>query len=250
VNLWRLEWLRLVRTRRIIALGATFAFFGITGPLLARYRDELFALAGGGESGVTLTAPPPVPADGIVNYVANASQIGLLVVAFVAAGALAVADRERALFLRTRVASARPLVLVPWAVTSAAAAGAFALGAALAWYGTAVALGSVPAGAMVAGTVLGSLYLAFLVALVALVAARTSGVAAPAAGGLGVALVLAMAGINRSVGQWLPSHLLGALADLATGGALGDYWRSAAVTIVAVGAALRAAVALAARREL
>lgn len=37
MNLWRLEWLRLTRTRRLVAIVGVYLFFGLTGPLTARY---------------------------------------------------------------------------------------------------------------------------------------------------------------------------------------------------------------------
>jgi ABC-2 type transport system permease protein len=251
VTLWRLEWLRLLRTYRLLALVGVFGFFGVVGPLLGRYRDELLRSAGGGQSGLTITAPPPVPADGIINYVSQATQIGLLVFALVAAGALAFdADRERAVFLRTRVRRVGRLVLVKYAVNVLAGSGAFAAGALVAWYGTAVLLGSLPAGAMVAGIALTGLYFAFLAALVALIAGRTTSVAAPAIGALAVALSLALLGANRRLAQWLPSRLVGVLADVATGTPVADYLGAAAVTAAATAGLLAGAVALNERREL
>ena len=32
MNLWRLEWLRLVRTHRLLVVVGVYLFFGITGP--------------------------------------------------------------------------------------------------------------------------------------------------------------------------------------------------------------------------
>ncbi len=33
MSLWRLEWLRLIRTRRFLVLAGVFVFFGIVGPV-------------------------------------------------------------------------------------------------------------------------------------------------------------------------------------------------------------------------
>ena len=126
MNLWRLEWLRLVRTRRLAVLAAVYAFFGLLGPLTARYLPQIIDRFGGG---ITVIMPPPTPADGVAQFSANTQQIGLLVIAVVAAGALAVdALPEMGIFLRTRVAPARRLLVPRYLVTVAAAAGAFLLG--------------------------------------------------------------------------------------------------------------------------
>src|SRR5437773_10223865 len=38
MNLWRLEWLRVIRTPRALALGAVFVFFGLLQPVLTGPR--------------------------------------------------------------------------------------------------------------------------------------------------------------------------------------------------------------------
>ena len=41
MNLWRLEVIRLFRTKRWIALLGVYVFFGLVGPLSARYIREI-----------------------------------------------------------------------------------------------------------------------------------------------------------------------------------------------------------------
>ena len=40
---WRLECLRLIRTPRLLALMAVYAFFGLLGPVLARYSGSCWS---------------------------------------------------------------------------------------------------------------------------------------------------------------------------------------------------------------
>ena len=95
--------------------------------------------------------PDPVPADGIAQFVGNASQIGLLVVVLVAASALAFdARREMAVFLRTRVGSVRDIMLPAYAVNTGAAVAGLVVGSLAAWYETAVLLGALPTRRMLA----------------------------------------------------------------------------------------------------
>ena len=118
MSLWRLEWLRLVRTRRWLALAAIFLFFAVVGPLTARYLGEIVERFGGE---IEVTVPEPLPIDGIVQYVGGAFQLGLLVAVIVAAGSLTLdANPEIGIFFRTRVRNVRRL-LVPRYVVSAAA---------------------------------------------------------------------------------------------------------------------------------
>lgn len=247
MNLWRLEWLRLVRTRRLVALVAVFVVFGALAAPMTRYLRDILERAGGG---VQIVTPDPTPADAVSNYVSNAAQIGLLVFALVVASALAVdARRETAVFLRTRVRRPADLVLPRFAVTTAAGVGAFALGTLSCWWGTAVLLGPLPPAAMAAGTALGALYLAFLGALAALFASRLSSVVATAAATLGTALVLAIVGGLGEAGRWSPSGLVGALPALAAGGVVTDYLPAAVTAIALAAAALTGAVQLTGRRE-
>lgn len=247
MTLWRLEVARLVRGRRLVALLGVFTFFGLTSPLLARYMDTILERFGGE---VTVTVPDPVPADGITQYLANATQIGLLVVLVTAAGALAFdAKPELAAFLRSRVSIPR-LVVPRYVVATAAACSAFAIGALAAWYETHVLLGPVPAAGMLAGIGFTWVYLAFAVAVVALCAGLTRSTLMTVLASAGLLVGLPVLGLVPALHPWVPSTLVGALDGLARGAQVGDYLRAAGVAVVASAGLLMAAVALLRRREL
>jgi ABC-2 type transport system permease protein len=243
-----LEWLRLVRTKRWIALASVYVFFGLLGPLSARYLGEIVERFGGG---VEVTFPPPVPADGMIQYVSNVSQIGLLVAVVVAAGSLAFdAKPEMGVFLRTRVPRLWD-ILVPRLVVSFLAVGAsFVLGALAAWYETVVLIGSLPVGGTLAGIGYGSLYLALVVAVVAAAGSRSKNVLGAVLVTIVVLLVMPIVGIVEAIGKWLPSHLVGALAGIPSGMGIDDYLPAAFVTVVLIGLSLWLAVRWSAAREL
>jgi ABC-2 type transport system permease protein len=248
MTLWRLEWLRLVRTRRLLALVGGFLFYGLIGPVLAHYLPQIVNKAGGR---IKVTLPPTVPADGVTQYLSNASQIGMLVVAFVAAAALSVdARKEMAVFLRSRVATPGKVILPAFVVNSAVASAAFVVGTLAAWYETLALLGHVPAAAMLEGMGLGILFFTFVVALTALVAALSRSVLATAGLTLVTLILLGLIGQATHSQTWLPTLLLNALDGLLHGTAPGHYLRASAVTVVAGVAALAGAVRLSARREL
>jgi ABC-2 type transport system permease protein len=249
MSLWRLEVLRLVRTRRLLALAGVYLFFGLTGPLLARYMDRLLANVGGD---VQITVPPPTPAAGIAQFSSNAQQIGLLVVLVVAAGALAFDARpEIGAFFRTRVGSVGRLLVPRFTVTAVAAGGAFVLGTLAAWYQTTVLIGAPPAGGILAGMLYGVLYLAFAVAVMAMATAVTKTTLTAVALSVGVLLALPLLGLLPAVAEWLPSHLLGALDALAAQAAsASDYLRAAGVALAATAALLAGATRLLDRREI
>jgi ABC-2 type transport system permease protein len=246
--LWRLEWLRLFRTRRWLVLGGVYLFFGFLGPLTARYMGEILERFGGE---IQITVPDPVPADGMVQFSANAQQIGLLVVVVVAAGALALdAVPEMSVFLRTRVRRVASLLAPRYLVATAAAALAFVVGTLAAWYETAVLLGGLSAGAVLTGIVFGIVYLAFAVAVVAAAAARTKGVLGAVVITLIVLLGLPLLGLLGTLEEWLPSYLLGAQVDLVLDASAGEFFRATVVSLAATAGLLVLATRWASVREL
>jgi ABC-2 type transport system permease protein len=241
--LWRLEWLRLVRTRRLAVLLGVYLLFGFVGPLTARYLPNIIDRFGGD---ITVVVPDPVPADAISQYVGNASQIALLVAVGVAAAATTLnAMPQMAVFLRTRVPSAARLVVPRLVVAGAAVAGAYLLGAAAAWYETVVLLGALPVGGMLAGLGYGAVYLVFAVAVAGAVGTVMGSTLATAGVSLLVMIAMPLVGLVEPVGSLLPSHLVGALVDLARGGAATDYLPALGITaassVVLVGLTIRTA---------
>lgn len=248
MNLWRLEWLRLVRTRRWIGLAGAFLFFGFLGPITARYIEDILKNFGGD---VQVTVPPPVPADGITQYVSNAAQIGLLVAVGIAAAALAFdAKPQMGIFLRTRVRRVGAIIIPRYVVTTGAVVACFVLGSIAALYESVVLIGSLSFGGWLLGTLLGSLYLMFAMALVALVAARAGSVLLTVVISVVVLLLLPVLGVAPALGNWLPSHLVGAVDGLVRNAAFSDYAGAAVVTVALTAGALWLAVRWAEQREL
>ena len=248
MSLWKLEWIRLFRTKRWIALVGVYVFFGLVGPLSARYIREILESFGGD---VQVVVPDPVAADGIASYVSNAAQIGLMVAVGIAAAALAFDARpQMGVFLRTRVRHVREIIWPRYLVVTAAVAGSFALGSVAALYESTVLMGSLPLGRWLIGTLLGCLHLAFAVAVVAAIAGKVQSVLVTAISAIGVLLVLPLIGVAPSVGEWLPSHLVGAIDGLIRGNPLPDYVGAAVVTLLLTAGALWIATRWAAQREM
>jgi ABC-2 type transport system permease protein len=248
VNLWRLELLRLLRTHRWLLLFGIYLFFAVVGPFTARYMAEIFARFGGD---MTITMPDPRPVDGLLQYLDNGGMFGLLAVVVVGASALALDARpEIAAFLRTRTDHPRRLLLPRYAVTVLAGVAALAAGTIVAWVLTASLLGRLPVGEVVVGTLLGALYLAFAVAIVAAVAGFVRSQVGTVFATFAVLLALPTVGLIAAIKPWLPSELLYAAVALADGAPLADFWRSAAVAVVGAGGLLWLAMVRFERREL
>ena len=241
MNVWKLEWLRLLRTKRWIALFGVYLFFGFLGPITARYLNEILARAAAQQQGFVFDAPPPTPHDGIAQYVSNAGQLGILVVVVVAAGAFFM-NTEIATFLRTRTESTFRLLAPKYLVAVGAATAAFLVGTAAAWYETVVLIGGLPTVNMIVGIGYGILSLLFVVALVAAVSARAKSTLATVLVSIVALLLLPLLGLIKGVSPWLPSSLITALASLAGDASAGGFVKAAVVTAVATAVFLVLAV--------
>lgn len=248
MTLWRLEWLRLARTHRWMVILGTYLLFGIMGPLTAAHLQDIIGRFGGD---VTIIAPDPRPADGIIQFISNASQLGLLAVVIVGVGALAVDARpEIAAFLRTRVPQASTLLLPRYLATVTVAAVGLMVGTGTAWVLTTLLLGGLPVAGMLVGTVYGVLYLAFAVAVLAAVSGFTRSQPTTVFAALAILLALPLVGLLPALEPWLPSELLSAVAAMVDGARAGDFARSVGTAVVATAGLLCLSTHRFARREL
>lgn len=247
MSLWRLEVLRMVRSPRGLVLCGVYLFFGLLSPVLARYMAALTEHVAGP---VKIIVPPPVPRDGMVQYVSQTSQTGIIVVVVIAAGALALdAHRGLSVFYRTRAAGLAALVVPRYVVTTAAAVLAQVLGTLGCWYGTGLLLGGVPAGRVLAGLGLSAVWTAFAVAVVALAASASRGVLGTVGIALGVLLLMPLLGTVGAIRDAVPTALVQAPAELLGDRTPGDYLPALAVTVAATPLLLLLAVRRLGRRE-
>lgn len=248
MTLWRLERARLVRTHRWLLLAGVYASLGVLGALGARYLNEIIERFGGE---VTIVAPEPQPVDGLIQFVSNGAQLGILAVVVVAAGALSLdAKPELSAFLRTKVSSPVVLLLPAYVVTLLGSAVALALGTAVTWVLTESLIGALPAGPVLLGTLLGAVFLAFALAVVAAVAGFTRSQTATVLGALGALLLLPAFGVVDAVAVWLPSRLATAVVALTEGQPAGEFLRATLVSLAATAALLALAARRLSRREL
>jgi ABC-2 type transport system permease protein len=232
MSLWRLEWLRLTRTPRAVALAAIFLFVGFIEPVAAKYENNLISRVAHGPK---ITLPPPTAADGLGSYTGEISMIGLVVVVAVAASALTFDARKGlAIFLRSRVTSLWTLVLPPFVASAGAAAVAYVLGTLAACYETIVLIGPLSAGQVAAGVLCFISYLTFAVAVTAFASSLVRSMIGTVAITLVILLALPVAATIKRISNWLPSNLPGAPPALAGGSQhLSHFAPSIGVAIVA-----------------
>ncbi|HEY2791497.1 MAG TPA: hypothetical protein VGJ28_04025, partial [Micromonosporaceae bacterium] len=83
MSLWQVEWLRLTRTGRWIALAAVFVLFGLADPLLTHYLGQLLS-GSTGDTYIHITVSKPRPSDGMSSYFSNITTLGTLVTVVIA----------------------------------------------------------------------------------------------------------------------------------------------------------------------
>jgi ABC-2 type transport system permease protein len=246
MTLWRVEWLRIWRTRTVWVLFGIFILFGVLGPLTAQFLPDIIDRAGvSGE----IDLPPPSPELAMSQYVGNALQIGILAIAFIAATALAFDSKpEIAVFYRTR--STVVEILTPrYVVIAATAVAAFISGTLIAFALSTLLIGTPDALATLKGSALIALYIVLAVALVGLMSSLIPSVPGAALLAVGTLIILGIATLVPYVGPWLPSYLVGGFDTLIAGGEF-DYWGAMLTTVATTAAAVWASTYLMGRREI
>lgn len=247
MSVLRLEWLRLVRTRRWLVLALPLVFFGMAGPISIHYLPQLLASEFGE---LALRIPRPAASQGMAEYGEQVSTIGLIIVVAAAAGALCIdATPSLATFYRTRVDSVRKLLMPRYAVMAGAAVVSFVAGTLAAWYETTVLLGPVAAADVLVATALGSLYLMFAVAVVALASSLVRSTLATVGVSLCLLFLLPVIGIYPPAGKWVPSALAGAFGAVVAGEHPSTFFRPAVLTAALILVMLAVAIRGYTRRE-
>lgn len=244
MNIWKLEWLRLVRTKRIVILLVVFVAFGLIGPLGARYLPELINNSpNNGGITVTVTAKPK-PVDGYVQYMSNVSQLGTLVAVIIAAYSLAIdAKTNLSVYYRTRIKQVTKLILSRFVVITMATVGTFIIGTIAAWYETTALLGNISIKNLIVGALYISIYWIFSIATVALAASFVRGLLATVGLSLGMLISFPLLSVIKPISHWLPSELVGSLSALVGNQHTAAYYFRPTVitlcaTVISLGIAL------------
>lgn len=226
MNLWKLEWLRLLRTRRIMILFALFIVFGFGEPLLTRYLPDIINHSSNtGNSSIKVTVvSKPTAVQGFTAYANEAIGLGLIVTVIIAAYSLVI-DTKTSLstFYRTRTSKATTLLLPRYVIITAAIICAFIVGTLTAWYETTTLFGHTNFTDIIVGTLYISLYFMFVTAVVSFASSIVRSLMATVGLALGILILLPIAAVG-SVTQWMPTTLPTALSDLLANKHMASYF--------------------------
>lgn len=244
---WRLELARMLRTPRVLVVIGVHVFFGLLGPLSIRYLPAILRRFGAGAAVASL--PPMGPLDGMAQFTGNAQQLGVLAIVAVAASSLAFDARPGlAAFFRTRAPLRRilpPRLVVPTILGWAG----YLLGLAVATGTTVLLLGDLPTAPLAVGAAAFLLYLAFAVAVTATVASRLRSPVAIIGVALGVLVLLGIATVLPTAGEWDPAWLVGAVDRGLASAEVDVPWKAALTAVLLGGAGILWSVSGFARRE-
>jgi ABC-2 type transport system permease protein len=245
---WRLEMLRVWRTRRLIALAAIFLIVGLGNPVLVYYLPDLLKGAG---DGIRITLTRQTPADGIAGFAQSVAQLGTLVVVIVTAATLSIDARPGlAEFYRTRLRRPTRLVLPRYLTITGAAVAAFAVGTLGAWYETTILLGHISLADLAAGSALEALWLCFVTSVVAACTSVIRSVLGAVGSAVALLLALDVLGAAPALSSWMPTRLAESVADLTGPQPGGNIWHGALIAGLVTAALISLAVNRIGQREL
>ncbi len=213
-------------------MAAVFVLLGLAEPLGTYYLPRLLKHAS--TNGVKITAPPPVPADGISGYASNALLIGLIVLVVVAASACAIDSRPAlSAFYRTRAGTYWQLLYPRVVVTAVAGVAAYLAGLLAAWYETRVLIGGPDGVAMVQSAGLVAIFLVFAVASTAVASTFARSTVGTAAWSIGGLLVINILGAVSQLAPWLPATLTDSPDGLVRHTATAHHYLRALIVCIA-----------------
>lgn len=229
MTIWGLEWRRLIRTRRWLALVSVFLFLGLASPVAAYYLLRFVPTLA---NTFIVSLPQTRQYDGFSYFMADSMGLGLLVVVIVAAASFTLdAHRSIAIFYRTRMTNVGGLIMPKFARTFLTAAISYLLGGGACALVSYLLFGPFDVIRIIPGGILELLYLAFALSLVALLAAWNRHIVPTIGFSFAILLVLPLLSVFPSVSRWLPSALITSLSTIVAGGSLSVYVPSAGITM-------------------
>lgn len=206
----RVEALRLRRSGLLIALFATFGFFGLSGPVLALYLPQILGAASGSDQ-LTIEATAASAESGLMLFNQSAMQLGLIFAVAVAVTSLHWDARPgSSIFYRTRNAKLSHILLPRFALDCVAVIAAYTVGALCAAVLSALTIGGLDASQLPAMLVGAAIYLSMCMSIGLLVMSATRRTASAIALATVLVLILPLAGYLPGAAGVAPSALLNA----------------------------------------
>lgn len=245
----RKELLEQWRSRRLVAVAAVLLFFGFLSPLSAKLLPDLMKNLGG-TGGIVIQIPPPTVQDGLLQYVKNTSQFGVLLAVLLAMGTLA-REKERgtAAMVLSKPASRASFLLAKFVALTLVFGLCLTLAGLACYYYTIVLFKGIGEAHFVEMNLLLALFIEFYLAVTLLGSTIARSQVAAGGLGLGAVFVVAALGALPRLGNYMPTALLNWARGLMAGSGE-PVWGAVAVSLGAIIVCLGAALAVFKRQEL
>jgi ABC-2 type transport system permease protein len=245
----RKEVFEILRTWRIYVLPAIMLVFAVTGPLLAKYTPELLTAVAGSQFS-SLHLPAPTVFDAYGQWIKNLSQIGIFALIIIYGGIVSSERRSgTAILVLTKPVSRGAFVVVKAVVHSLYLSLLLLGGTLVTWGVSAIVFGDAPGGRLWSSALVWLVLAVFYLCLMTLFSVLIPSAAGAAGAGLGVFVVLSIAGTWKPIADYSPAGLLGRAAALAAGTETGSLLWPVTITLLLCVAAVGLAVALFRRQE-
>jgi ABC-2 type transport system permease protein len=246
----RKEVFEILRTWRIYVLPAIMLVFAVTGPLLAKYTPELLTAVAGSQLS-SLHLPAPTVFDAYGQWIKNLSQVAIFALIIIYGGIVSSERRSgTAILVLTKPVSRDAFVIVKAVVHSLYLFLLLIGGTLVTWGVSAIVFGDGPGGALWSSALVWLVLAVFYLCLMTLFSVLIPSAAGAAGAGLGVFVVLSIAGIWEPIADYSPAGLLGRATALAAGTETGSLLWPVTITLLLCVSAVGLAAALFRRQEL
>ena len=196
------------RSRRLVAVAAVLLFFGFLSPFSAKLLPDLMKSLGD-TGGIVIELPPPTAQDGLLQYVKNTSQFGVLLAVLLAMGALA-QEKERgtAAMVLSKPASRASFLLAKFVALTLVFGLCLALAGLACYYYTIVLFEGSGGARFVEMNLLLALFVEFYLAVTLLGSTIARSQVLAGGLGLGAVFVVAILGALPRLGEYMPTALL------------------------------------------
>lgn len=231
--LFKKEWLEIARTKKMLVLVIIFLFVAISSPILAKLIPTIFKNLS--VQGISITIPDPTWRDAIDQFVKNISQIAMIVIVFIFAGAVAEEKNKKTLeILLTKPVSRTSLITAKFGSAFASTILIYSTTSMLFYSYTASLFGTFSLTDFILMASLILLYLLQVIAVTLLASTLTSNqiIAAGVAFFIEIIVVTILGAIDK-ISRFMPGYILGEYRRVANGDQSG-FAASICVTVAII----------------
>ena len=219
-TLFKKEILEQIRSKKILILFILFIFVAIASPVLAKAMPAIFKSLNLEQQGINITIPDPTFRDSIDQFVKNLTQIAVLAIVFIFAGAISEEKNKKTLeILLTKPVSRGVFVISKFVSSFLTLSAIYWINVVIFIFYTRSVLGVFNAGNFLELATLLWVYLLLITAVVVFASAiASSTIGAVAIGFVGLIVFGSITSVVQLTEKYSPGFVLGNYKDIVTDG--------------------------------